>query len=261
MASSGIAFTAPPRRAGAAAAPMSAFGGGDRGDRGGFSESAAAAFGSRKPPTVPRHHHEDEPPKPIVPRNTIAALLEGILPSEESESNKNWSKSALQKQRKEAVPKKAGATPKSYDQEFPTLGGAGVGGAGGGSPVVPKVAVPTTTVPAATSFAKLATSWAKADEERQAEEARQARLRLEQRMQEMQEASERRRFYSSIHSHHMEHHSGYNHGGHNDFGYDLNDDEYIEGELGEEYYCPPTNERFNEQFVEEHPPFEEEDEY
>jgi hypothetical protein len=250
--SSDIGFSAPPRRAGAMAAPpmtsskftsSSSFGG--AGGPGAFSESAAAAFGRKPEPELRRKFDDDrEPVKPALPRNTIAELLTNILPESEP-SNPNWSKSALQKQRKE-VSKKAPAAPKSYDEEFPTLGG-GMG---------LKAAIPK---PATTSFAKLATNWAQAEEERQAEEARRARELFEQKRRDALEATERRRFYSSVHVHHDHMHGDYHHD-REGYGYDMNDDTHIEGELGEYDHDDAPRRCSDHDVPEEEGPYEE-DEY
>jgi hypothetical protein len=264
--SSDIGFSAPPRRAGAstAAAPppstftSSRFGGASGGAGGGagaFSESAAAAFGRKPAPESRRQFDDDdrEPVKPTAPRNTIAELLTNILPESEP-AKPNWSKSALQKQRKE-VPKKAPAAPKSYDEEFPTLGGGMAVKA-----AIPKPTIPTPAIPA-TSFAKLATNWAQAEEEHQAEEARRAHELFEQKRRDALEATERRRFYSSVHTHRRPDYDRESHD-REGYGYDLNDDTYIEGELGEYDHDVAPRRCYNDHEVpEEEGPYDDEEEY
>ena len=245
--SSAPAYSAPPRRAGAASgssgAPVSFSSFGRPRPEGGagyasrpsnrneFGEAAASAFG-KKPVRI-----VDEappiaaaPPKVKPAKNTLASVLESLLPPEPESKERDWSRSALQQQRKAAAAEKAAQPPpmKSFEEEYPALGGAG-----GAAPVarIPKpvfaAAAPGETKPAG-SFASLAASWAKSEEERKAIEAHATRLRLEQQQKEEYERSQRVKVCVNPNRQY----NSYDH--HEDNYYD--GDEYVEGELGEDEY-------------------------
>lgn len=253
--SSAPTYSAPPRRAGAAessdapasasfssfgrpprpdgcAGAGSAGGGGYRSSRSEFDNAAAAAFG-KKPARTFDEAPAVAPPKVTPARNTLASLLDGLLPPEPESNEREWSRSALQQQRKAAAAEKTSkpGPKKSYEDEFPTLGGGGSGAAV--SVRIPKPVFATTdaseTKPVG-SFATLAASWAKSEEERKAAEERAARMRLEQQQRDEFE----RRQYSTLYFNHNSNrqYNNYDHDENNNY------DEYadIEGELGEEAY-------------------------
>lgn len=156
---------------------------------------------------------------PVTKKNTLSSVIDGLVPTTES-SSREWSNSALRQQRSRApvIPTK------SFDEEFPALGGAG--GAGGSR--VPK----SVAVAGGAAFAKLAHNWAKADEDKRIAEEHAARARLEQKRREEHELAERRRFYENVHTNRQ-------YVGCDDYdergpAYYGHDDDYIEGELGED---------------------------
>ena len=240
------AYSAPPRRTVAAgnAAPVSfsSFGRQSRPDGGAggsgfssrssnrieFDDAAASAFGKKPARTF------DEPPPQAAPvkvkpaKNTLASLLEDLLPPEPEPKEREWSRSALQQQRKASAAEKAAQPPpkKSYEEEFPTLGGAG-----GAAPAarIPKPVFATAAPGAGEakstgSFASLAAGWAKSEEERKAAEAHAARLRREQLQREEFERSQRTHLYFNRDAHHR--YNNYTHDHDEDNCYD--DAEYNE---------------------------------
>ncbi len=232
-------FSAPPRRAAApAGAPttFSSFGRPPRpseGGGGGFDAAAASAFGKKPARVIEEPLPPVAAPKITPARNTLGSLLEGKLPEPE-QKEREWSRSALQQQRRAAAEaeKAKPPPPKSFDEEFPALGGAG-----GVKPVVrvPKPVFATTggdseTKQGSGSFASLAANWAKSDEERKAAEAYAARLRLEQQRREEFEHSQRTRIYMNRqqNSYHFNQYD-------EEHPYD-DYDEYAEDELGEDEY-------------------------
>jgi hypothetical protein len=240
------AYSAPPRRAdvAAAGAPVSfssfsrpsrtdgGAGGGGFGSRSnGFDETAAAAFGKK-----PARTFEESPPvaapiKVKPAKNTLASLIEDLLPPEPEAKEREWSRSALQQQRKAAAAEKAAqpAPKKPFEEEFPALGGAG-----GAAPAVriPKPVFATAAVAGETkttsSFASLAAGWAKSEEERKAAAEYAARLRHEQQQRDEYEHSQRTHLYFNRNANR---HQGYENDEYNEY-----DDECAEGELGEDEY-------------------------
>lgn len=232
-------YSAPPRRADATGAPatFSSFGRPPRpegvgigfGNRStsGFDEAAAAAFGKKPTRTFDEPLPSAEPPKVKPAKNTLASVIEGLLPPEPEPKERDWSRSALQQQRKAVAAEKAAQPPpkKSFEEEFPTLGGAGGPSSAGR---IPKPVIGTSasgeTKPVG-SFASLAASWAKSEEERKAAEAVAARLRLEQQQREEFERSQRNHLYFNRNLNRQ--YSGYD---------EYEEDDYVEGELGEDEY-------------------------
>jgi hypothetical protein len=140
------------------------------------------------------------PPKITSARNTLASIIDSLLPPDPESKEHEWSRSALQQQRKAAFEseKSKPASKKSYEEDFPTLGGAG------GDARILKLAAATTATTATTatsetkptgSFASLAANWAKSEEENKATEAHAARLRLEQQQRDEFERSQRTQLY------------------------------------------------------------------
>lgn len=205
--SSTAAFSAPPRRLGAPVATSTAF----------------SSFSSRRPTPA-----TTAPPPVLIKKNTLASVIDNLLPTEsESSSSKHreWSNSAL-KQRAAAAAAPAPAK-KTFDEEFPSLGGGGSGGAHGGAGAaapIPK---------SVGSFASLAASWAKTEEEHKIAEARAIRLRKEQQLRDEQERAERSRFYDNVNSNRR--YGGYDEE-YDEYPPSHYEDEYIEGELGEPEY-------------------------
>ncbi len=217
-----MSFTAAPRRAPTelpASIPDSVprrsgwgSGGGGASSRTDFDPAAAAAFG-KKPARV--EAPPSELPAPVVThaRNTLASALDGLLPDDPPPKQKQWSKSALQQQREaakaEAI-KKAQPAPKTYEEEFPTLGGGprAVGGAGAAGAVkVPKPVISMTPdskkAEGGTSFAALAANWAKEDEEKKYAESLAAKERARQQSIQEFENANRVRIYRNLNSNRM----------------------------------------------------------
>jgi hypothetical protein len=279
--SSAPAYSAPPRRAAAVSAapptsfssfgreapreaPREDFGGGS--GRNGFDEAAAAAFG-KKPARTFDAPPQDSAPKVVVKpaRNTLASMLDDLLPPEPESKQREWSTSALQKQRKAAVEaEKSKPKPqKSYEEEFPTLGGAR---GGAGTVRVPKPVFATETSAYSTtagSFASLAANWAKSEEERKAAEAAVARARLEQQRRDELERAERVHFRTNLNTrNHYYGDDGYGDNGYGDDGYggDGYEDEYVEGELDEYESYSKKDVRLEKRAAANHYSDEEEDE-
>ncbi len=262
--SSAPAFSAPPRRAAAASsvAPSSFssfgrpshedFGGGS--GRNGFDEAASAAFG--KKPARTFETPQDSAPKVVVKpaRNTLASVLDDLLPPEPESKQREWSTSALQKQRK--AEKAKPPPPKSFDEEFPALGG---GACSGGGPRVPKPVFATETSTSTGSFASLAANWAKSEEERKAAEASALRARLEQQRRDELERAERVHFRTNLNVH-TRYHDDYEYGNETGYGDGYNDDEYVEGELDEYETYSKKDIRADKRAAANHYSDEEEDE-
>ena len=244
--SSAPTYSAPPRRVGTSAASASAsaasaapvsfssFGRPARSEdgsgRNGFDSAASAAFGKKPARTF---EADSAPHKAVVvtpARNTLASILDDLLPSQPESKQREWSTSALQKQRK--AEKAKPPPPKSFDEEFPTLGGAG----GSTSAVAARIPKPVYSSESKSeqttsgSFASLAANWAKTDAERKFAEESAARARQEQEHRDELERAARVHFRTNLNSTRNQYYHEYE-GGEDD-GYD---DEYVEGELDEEY--------------------------
>jgi hypothetical protein len=239
-------YSAPPRRAGgtaaasaASAAPVSfsSFGRPARSEdngsgRNGFDSAASAAFGKKPARTF---EADSTPHKTVVvtpARNTLASMLDDLLPSLPESKQREWSTSALQKQRK--AEKAKPPPPKSFDEEFPTLGGAGGPSAGAGAARIPKPVFgsESKTEPSTSgSFASLAANWAKTDAERKIAEETATRMRQEQEHRDELERAARVHFRTNLNSTRNQYYHEYDGGE----GGDEYDDEYVEGELDEEY--------------------------
>lgn len=273
-----MSFTAAPRRAPTSvpnSAPPSASSdpisrrtgwGAGSSSRTDFDPAAAAAFG-KKPARIEAPPPESTAPPPRVapPRNTLASALDGILPDDPAPKAQQWSKSALQQQREAAkaeAAKKAAPPPKTFDEEFPTLGGAG-GVSKAPKPPKPVISLSSDTKkPAAsTSFATLAASWAKADDEKRYLEAIAAKKRAEQLALQEFENADRMRYYRNLNAN-----RAYDAGGDGYYEDDY-DNEYVEGELDEQDYSAADvraekramQRRYEEHYSDEGE--EEEDEY
>jgi hypothetical protein len=216
------------------------YGGGDSGyggagsgasNRSEFDSAASAAFGKKPVRTFDEPAHNAEPPKVTPARNTLASILESLLPPDPEPKEREWSRSALKNQRKAAVDAEKSKPPpkKSFEDEFPTLGGAGAAGGASAGVRIPKMVfaeAPTEEAKQAGSFASLAAGWAKSEEERKAAEAIAARVRFDQQQHDDYERSQRTQFYFNRNS------------GNQSYNYDAEfpcgEDEYVEGELGED---------------------------
>jgi hypothetical protein len=244
--SSAPTYSAPPRRVGTSAASASAsaasaapvsfssFGRPARSEdngRNGFDSAASAAFG-KKPA---RTFEADSTPHKVAvvtpARNTLASILDDLLPSQPESKQREWSTSALQKQRK--AEKAKPPPPKSFDEEFPTLGGAG----GSTSAVAARIPKPVYSSESKSepttsgSFASLAANWAKTDAERKFAEESAARVRQEQEHREELERAARVHFRTNLNSTRNQYFHEYE----DCEGGDVYDDDYLEGELDEEY--------------------------
>lgn len=112
-------------------------------------------------------------------------IIDGKKPSASAPST--WSKTTLQQRATSS-----NESVKSFDEEYPVLGTSAskaCAGAGTGNS--------TRTG----SYAKMAATWAKEEEERKIAEANEMRERIERERREEYELAERRRIFNSIHAH------------------------------------------------------------
>jgi hypothetical protein len=107
-----------------------------------------------------------------------------FVPNPRSGTSAGWSKPA-------AFQKSPPAKPLAED--YPVLGASA--GAGSGKNVAVAAIKPTN------SYAKLAASWAKSEEETKLAEANEMRAHMERQRREEYELAERRRIFNSIHAH------------------------------------------------------------
>jgi hypothetical protein len=208
---------------------------GSGGGRPEFDSAAAAAFG-KKPARIetPPSERPSEPTVRVTPaRNTLASVLDTLLPDDPPPKQKQWAKSALQQQREAAkaeAAKKAIPPPKTYEEQFPALGGAGASSTKIPKPVIS--ATPESKKTESVSFATLAASWAKADEERKYIEELEAKKRMEQQSLQEFENANRVRFHRNLNSNRMYADDGYYE---DDYGEgDFTEDNYYDDGLGEE---------------------------